>query len=1572
MNDPRVELLNRIDAAVIVMDFVSAAALARLNYQLIDNELLQFAANRVAQLQPAARDRTAELRQKVADARYNHVVGQAAIAIGDRPSQYMVNTSSSAYQAQAANQQQFQLAQLVQQMLTRAAVLQGRPDPEVAPALAARASDVLNNRLSLQQIIQLVLDVTPPDQRGMILASAQTPLAAQLFPPLVRGSAVWAVSLEELAALAPELAIVPRVAPPPPPVAAQPPNAFTATLVETLLAQAMAADAAHADALYIAALDAAEKTPSVNDDIVVLQQIIKANGSHAPSEVVVRRMAALLAHVAPTVGARDDLARIISFVVGAAFADKVETAVGEQLVVAARAMLNGGLETHVDVALSLRTADLCAALGKPADALTVLANVQARTTDQKLLGFIEESRGRLQPAPQPMNVPPRSGLVPPAVRAALGNSLLWEDQRGDFVRALAAAKDDVLAQACVLVISGQARAATRLLAPLLQAGDRPAQEMLLLSHVYRYAQRVDLQYVVGGAPYLDVYLRKAQPSLTALSKLPDDATARADVEAILAFTRVLPNRHTISIAGARYEEELLDTLKGLLSEVDDNARTQVPSAARSPAWLPLAAADLHRRGNYDSVQTFIDLARTAAAKEPHALGEIALAEGHWAVCSVESPLTLGLCLEGSDNSDSSLDDRLEQREYEAVTDQEAANGTAHYDRAEAAFRDAKSPRGLAMVMLARAGVAALTRDHGTAVALARQAEQGFAAAGDELGRRLARTHVAIALTAKGAPADRDGIREIGTWCQTDGSLAFGIGCARLLSRSGRRALYLEGNIERAIALHRLAYELLSATSCDLLAAQALVDEANAFRLANDLDSVADTLERASVQLGKAKDAGSADLAIRRAWFVQQRWALENQRGSAAGLDRVAMDMPKVIASLDAAQAVEATEQLLPTKLALIDVARMSPVVSSLCQARDFEADPDKSPEERERACQTTIALARNLDPSSALLFEGRALAVHGDNQGGSAAFRKLYDAPDATQALLEAVGSPLAKTKKIYRLREALSAFLRVRDIERARSTYDQLVAVDPKWAALDNQPWSGLADAAAVLAAEGDRKGALALFEQAISAVEDRRSLLSEDSLKRGFVDTSPIHAMYVGAARACTDDPPRAFAFVERGRARALLDLAMDRRAASTPWRAYNAQRDRLYSLLATERAKATPAPLRIAELENELAKLVQPAAPERRLEDPRAVLATLDQVVAKLPEDTVLLEYAFADDYLIAWAISRTGMKSIQSTPLRTNLLRRAALGFRNACAVGSDTTEAGATLAKLLLEPFAESIRAAKHVVIVPSDSLHVVPFHALPFDNRQLIDAVAVSYAPSASLALELGRGAIDRGALLAIGNPADMAFTDDGGIHALAQLPGAAAEVKRIVGAYPNARGLIGEQATLAAVTEALPAVKVVHLATHGIASETSPWLSTIALAHRQGLDLATLQGSKLDADLVTLSACDTARGTIGRNDEVIGFARGLIAAGARRAITSLWTVSDNSTCELMAKFYAELAAGRPVAQALRAAQIHVRDLPDDQVQALANAVETDIVRDLKGTRSAPTTKYAKPKFWAPFMLIGL
>jgi CHAT domain-containing protein len=80
-----------------------------------------------------------------------------------------------------------------------------------------------------------------------------------------------------------------------------------------------------------------------------------------------------------------------------------------------------------------------------------------------------------------------------------------------------------------------------------------------------------------------------------------------------------------------------------------------------------------------------------------------------------------------------------------------------------------------------------------------------------------------------------------------------------------------------------------------------------------------------------------------------------------------------------------------------------------------------------------------------------------------------------------------------------------------------------------------------------------------------------------------------------------------------------------------------------------------------------------------------------------------------------------------------------------------------------------------------------------------------------------------------------------------------------------------------------------------------------------------------LDADLITLSACETGLGKIANGDDVVGLTRGFLYAGGRSIVASLWSVADMATAELMKTFYRNLATlGK--SEALRQAQIATRE----------------------------------------------
>src|SRR5207244_4458004 len=92
-------------------------------------------------------------------------------------------------------------------------------------------------------------------------------------------------------------------------------------------------------------------------------------------------------------------------------------------------------------------------------------------------------------------------------------------------------------------------------------------------------------------------------------------------------------------------------------------------------------------------------------------------------------------------------------------------------------------------------------------------------------------------------------------------------------------------------------------------------------------------------------------------------------------------------------------------------------------------------------------------------------------------------------------------------------------------------------------------------------------------------------------------------------------------------------------------------------------------------------------------------------------------------------------------------------------------------------------------------------------------------------------------------------------------------------------------------------------------------------------LRLHEIYNLHLNADLVVLSACQTALGREIEGEGVIGLSRGFFYAGARRVMASLWTVDDRGTAELMGRFYRKLLSEhRTPAAALRAAQLELRE----------------------------------------------
>ena len=171
------------------------------------------------------------------------------------------------------------------------------------------------------------------------------------------------------------------------------------------------------------------------------------------------------------------------------------------------------------------------------------------------------------------------------------------------------------------------------------------------------------------------------------------------------------------------------------------------------------------------------------------------------------------------------------------------------------------------------------------------------------------------------------------------------------------------------------------------------------------------------------------------------------------------------------------------------------------------------------------------------------------------------------------------------------------------------------------------------------------------------------------------------------------------------------------------------------------------------------------------------------------------------------------------------------------------------------------------------------------------------------------------------------------GLQRLPRLPGTRIEAEQILSLVPAEQrlGALDFDARRAlALDPATARYRVLHFATHGLLNSDHPELSGLVLslvdargeAQNGFLRLQDVYEMRIDADLVVLSACQTALGKPVQGEGLVGLTRGFIHAGARQVLSSLWKVSDRATTELMKELYrAMLLEGLPPAEALRTAQ---------------------------------------------------
>jgi CHAT domain-containing protein/Tfp pilus assembly protein PilF len=470
----------------------------------------------------------------------------------------------------------------------------------------------------------------------------------------------------------------------------------------------------------------------------------------------------------------------------------------------------------------------------------------------------------------------------------------------------------------------------------------------------------------------------------------------------------------------------------------------------------------------------------------------------------------------------------------------------------------------------------------------------------------------------------------------------------------------------------------------------------------------------------------------------------------------------------------------------------------------------------------------------------------------------------------------------------------------------------------------------------------------------------------------------------------PFEAFHALERGRARAFLTLLSERdlRLAdlSPELRAersrvdteYDEVQSRLAHLSSGQEVEVKRLTGEIRELrarqEEILARMRRESPRSAALQDPRPL--DLASARAALDPGTVLLEYAVGQKetrlFVVQPAKASGPGLSVFRIPAGEKTLREEVEGFRRLLGRPlSDRAALGARarrLYRLLIHPAESRIAGARRLLISPDGPLHILPFAALRRGDRYLIEWKPVHSALSATVYAELirsrpGRRSLDEERLDSFGDPAYPTALRGGDSEvrealrrglSLTPLPSTRREVQAISILFPQGHEYLGPDATEERAKALGSDSQLIHFACHGLIDERFPLNSALALSvpehPAEGQDNGLLQAweifesVRLNADLVTLSACDTALGKEMGGEGLIGLTRAFQYAGARSVLASLWGVADHSTATFMKDFYGHLRAGKTKDEALRAAQI-------DQI------------------RKKPGSSH--PFYWAAFQLTG-
>jgi CHAT domain-containing protein len=375
-------------------------------------------------------------------------------------------------------------------------------------------------------------------------------------------------------------------------------------------------------------------------------------------------------------------------------------------------------------------------------------------------------------------------------------------------------------------------------------------------------------------------------------------------------------------------------------------------------------------------------------------------------------------------------------------------------------------------------------------------------------------------------------------------------------------------------------------------------------------------------------------------------------------------------------------------------------------------------------------------------------------------------------------------------------------------------------------------------------------------------------------------------------------------------------------------------------------------------------------------------ISEIQAVLSDKDALIEFMFTDNKLIVFWITKKDMDyhsfetdSLSSEEFISGLVSEFRSSIQNKESLDSISIKS-APLYDLLLKPFLNKYPDFENLLIVPSKSLSLLPFDAIRTSNSFVVERFNIKYLPSATIYnyIQPPHRTTSKDLFAVAGsgfNEGPSASKN------YSSLPSTILEVDAISKGFDNALILKNQDVVESKVkTSPLSEFRYLHFAAHGRVNEQNPEQSGLLiseLTENEGafqedgyLNSKEISSLTFNADMVVLSACNTAIGKMISGEGLQGLQRSFFKAGASSVVVSLWSIYDKSTASFMGSFYQNLNHFENEEMGLWNSFKLFFDLYDSPVFGYK---EEALHQTKKEFLEHPY--YDHPIYWAPFVMIG-